>query len=234
MSDRSQWQATADALQIPLEDLLTVVSFETGGTFDPLQKGPTTKWGTHEGLIQFGDPQGDEHGAVFDQGPEAALASQLGPEGAIVNYMLASGFVPGEHEGIDIYSTINAGAPGRYSASDTAAGGTKGDVYDKWTNQMTDHRNKARKMLGLGEVEITANSDGSISRNKGVNHNASANNGGEKKVSKDEGPAYKALPFGIAGNAQAGLADKIGGERMAGMGAGLFDLSSQIMNGEMF
>ena len=52
--------------------------------------------------------------------------------------------------GLDLYSTINAGAPGRYSASDANNGGAPGDVRDKWENQMGAHRAKALALLGLG------------------------------------------------------------------------------------
>lgn len=73
-------------------------------------------------------------------------------------------------------------------------------------------------------------------RSPGVGANASANNGGAKKggLNEDDGPGYKELPFGIFSNAQAGLADKIGGERMAGMGRGMMGLSQQLMNGSYF
>ena len=43
-------------------DLATVFSYETGGTFDPWKRGPTTKWGTHRGLIQWGEPQQRQYG----------------------------------------------------------------------------------------------------------------------------------------------------------------------------
>ncbi len=52
--------------------------------------------------------------------------------------------------GLDLYSTINAGSPGRYSASDANNGGAPGDVRDKWEKQMTGHRQKALALLGSG------------------------------------------------------------------------------------
>lgn len=146
-------QETADALQVPLEDVLTVMSYETAGTMDPMKRGPTTKYGQHRGLIQFGEPQAKQHGVDFSS-PEAALTSQLGAKGAFVDYMLKHGFEPGRHAGIDIYSTINAGAPGRYGASDAAAGGAPGDVRDKWDNQMHGHRAKARKFMSDGGIPL--------------------------------------------------------------------------------
>lgn len=135
--------ATAQELGIDPLDLATVISYETGGTFDPLQRGPTTQWGQHRGLIQFGEPQAQRYGVNWDD----PLASQLGPDGAIVKYLRASGFQNGM-SGMDLYSTINAGAPGRYGASDANNGGAPGDVRDKWMNQMADHRRKAAALLG--------------------------------------------------------------------------------------
>ena len=75
------------------------------------------------------------------------LGSQLGPDGAIVKYFLASGWKPGMSE-LDAYSVVNAGAPGRYNASDTAAGGAPGTVQDKVNNQFGPHRDKAYALLG--------------------------------------------------------------------------------------
>src|SRR5690606_16799416 len=53
---------TANALGIDPVDLATTISYETGGTFDPTKSGPTTKWGQHRGLIQFGEPQAQQYG----------------------------------------------------------------------------------------------------------------------------------------------------------------------------
>lgn len=138
--------ATAKELQINPLDLAKAISFETGGTFDPMKRGPTTKWGQHRGLIQFGEPQAAQYGADFSS-PMAALQSQLGPNGAIVKFLRASGFKNGM-SGLDLYSTINAGAPGKYGASDTAAGGTWGTVADKWNSQMAGHLQNAERLLG--------------------------------------------------------------------------------------
>lgn len=130
-------------------DLATAMSFETGGTFAPRKKGPTTQWGRHQGFIQFGEPQARQHGADFSS-DEAAMRSQLGADGAVARYLRASGFKPGM-SGLDLYSTINAGSPGRYGASDANNGGTRGDVRDKWENQMEAHRKKAMAILGYSK-----------------------------------------------------------------------------------
>lgn len=132
---------TANALQVHPRELATILSYETGGTMDPMQPGPTTKWGQHRGLIQFGEPQAKQYGVDFSS-PEAALKSQLGKDGAIVKYALGSGFKPGEHKGVNLYATINAGNPNALGAKDAAAGGAPGTVEDKYYEQMRPHAEK--------------------------------------------------------------------------------------------
>lgn len=138
--------ATAQELQINPLDLAAAISYETGGTFNPLQPGPTTQWGQHQGLIQFGEPQAAQYGADFSS-ELAALQSQLGPNGAIVNYLRGSGFKNGMGM-MDLYSTINAGGPGLYNASDAANGGAPGTVADKVNQQMAGHFQNAERLLG--------------------------------------------------------------------------------------
>lgn len=132
----------ADELGVDPVDLATIVSYETAGTFNPTKKGPTTKWGQHEGLIQFGQPQAKEYG--YDR--NNPYDSQLGRGGAIVRYMRKNGVKPGMNL-LDMYSTVNAGAPGLYDRSDTAAGGAPGTVRDKVEKQMGDHYKKALVLI---------------------------------------------------------------------------------------
>ncbi len=82
---------SAAALGIDPVDLATAISYETGGTFDPLQKGPRTQHGQHRGLIQFGEPQAAQHGVNWDD----PVNSQLGENGAVVSYLRGSGVKPG-------------------------------------------------------------------------------------------------------------------------------------------
>lgn len=135
---------TAKAMGADPLDLATAISYETAGTFDPTKSGPTTQWGQHRGLIQFGEPQAKQHGVDWND----PLNSQLGAGKAVQRYFESSGWKPGM-SGLDLYSIINAGAPGRYSASDANNGGAPGSVRDKWENQMNDHRIKAAKLLGI-------------------------------------------------------------------------------------
>lgn len=133
---------TASALGIDPVDLATTISYETGGTFDPTKAGPTTKWGQHRGLIQFGEPQARQHGVDWSN----PVASQLGPNGAVASYLKTAGVTPGMGL-LDIYSAINAGAPGLYNRSDAAAGGAPGTVRDKVEQQMAGHRAKAQRLF---------------------------------------------------------------------------------------
>lgn len=132
----------ANELGIDPVDLATVISYETGGTFNPTQKGSTTQWGTHRGLIQFGEPQAEQYGVNWSD----PYGSQLGADGAIVKYLRDRGVQPGMKL-LDIYSTVNAGAPGLYDRSDASNGGAPGTVRDKVENQMQGHFKKALALM---------------------------------------------------------------------------------------
>ena len=134
---------TAQALGIDPLDLATAISYETAGTFDPTKAGPTTQWGQHRGLIQFGGPQAEQYGVDWND----PVGSQLGPDGAVAKYLRATGVQPGMGM-MDIYSAINAGGVGRYGASDANNGGAPGTVADKVNGQMEGHRAKAMALLG--------------------------------------------------------------------------------------
>lgn len=143
MDLKSGIASTAEALGINPIDLATAISYETAGTFDPAKKGPTTQWGQHRGLIQFGEPQAQKYGVNWDD----PLGSQLGPEGAVAKYLRDTGVKPGMGM-LDIYSAINAGGVGRYNASDANNGGAPGTVRDKVEQQMAGHRAKALALFG--------------------------------------------------------------------------------------
>lgn len=135
--------SSAQALGIDPLDLATAISYETAGTFDPTKAGPTTQWGQHRGLIQFGEPQAQQYGVDWND----PIGSQLGAEGAVVDYLRATGVQPGMGL-LDIYSAINAGGVGRYNASDANNGGAPGTVRDKVEQQMAGHRENALALLG--------------------------------------------------------------------------------------
>lgn len=146
MTPQEMLIAGAEARGLNPVDVATAISYETGGKFDPMIQGPTTQWGTHRGLIQFGEPQAQQHGVDFSS-PEAAWRSQLDPtSGAVWSYLDGAGVKPGM--GLpEIYSGINAGSVGRMGASDANNGGAPGTVADKVAS-MGPHREKAAQFLG--------------------------------------------------------------------------------------
>lgn len=132
--------ATSQKLGIDPVHLATAISFETGGTFDPWKKGPTTQWGTHRGLIQWGEPQAKQYGVSANM----SVSDQLN---AVGRYLVDRGVKPGMGL-LDVYSAINAGSVGLHNRSDANNGGTWGTVRDKVQSQMGDHRRKAAALLG--------------------------------------------------------------------------------------
>ncbi len=141
MNSRLAKAIVAEAERIGADplDLATVMSYETGGTFDPWQKGPTTKWGTHRGLIQMGEPQRKQFGYYRGMPIEDAVR-------ASGSYLVKNGFKPGMNR-LQMYSIINAGGPNRFNRSDEAAGGAPGTVKDKVYGQMRGHEAKAQSLL---------------------------------------------------------------------------------------
>ncbi len=121
------------------QDILTVIGYETGGTFNPWQKGPTTQWGQHRGLIQWGEPQRRAYGVDED----TPVADQMA---AVERYLRDAGVRPGASL-MDIYSAINAGHVGRNNVSDARNGGAPGTVADKVNFQMGRHKAIAASLL---------------------------------------------------------------------------------------
>lgn len=130
------------AAEIGIDPLVfaTVISYETGGTFDEWKAGPTTQYGQHFGLIQWGGPQRERYGVYKGMPVEAQVA-------AAGKYLVDAGVRPGMGL-LDVYSAINAGSVGRYSASDANNGGAPGTVRDKVESQMEGHKAKAAELLG--------------------------------------------------------------------------------------
>lgn len=140
----------ADQLGISAKDLLTVMSYETGGTFDPWQMGQTTQWGQHRGLIQMGEPQRAEFGYI--QGD--TIENQME---AIGRYLTDAGVKAGDSL-LRVYAAINAGNPNAINASDANNGGAPGTVLDKVNEQMGGHLANAEALLSAYSgtvVEVT-------------------------------------------------------------------------------
>lgn len=135
--------SAANALGIDPVVLATAIGFETGNTFDPMQPGPTTKWGQHRGFIQFGEPQAQEYGVDWARPTE----SQLGADGAVVKYLKKAGVKPGMGL-LDVYSAINAGGVGLYGRRDNGT-----TVAEKvGSPSMKNAEKHARKMLEMGSA----------------------------------------------------------------------------------
>lgn len=130
------------------EDLATVISYETGGKFSTSIYGGAG--GKYLGLIQFGPAEQLKYGVKKGQTPQEQMKG-------VVSYLKDRGFKPGMSL-MDLYSTINAGSPGKYNASDAANGGAPGTVADKVNNQMGSHKANAAKLLG-GNYEPEDNLD---------------------------------------------------------------------------
>jgi hypothetical protein len=133
--------SAAAELGIPAVDLATVISYETGGRFSTSIMGG--KGGNYMGLIQFGPEERARYGAKAGQSFDEQM-------GAVVRYLKDRGLKPGMSI-YDLYSTINAGTPGRYGASDGPGNTVKGHV-DKML--ASAHRKKAEALVGGQSVEI--------------------------------------------------------------------------------
>lgn len=102
-----------------------IMSYETGGTFNPKIMGG--KGGNYMGLIQFGPEERKKYGITADSSPEQWSK-------AVRSFLKDRGFKKGMST-LDLYSTINAGTPGRYNASD--GNGTVTTHHDKILAQHT-------------------------------------------------------------------------------------------------
>lgn len=132
---------TAAKLGVDPLDVLTTFGYETGGTYDPWQGGPTTKWGKHRGLIQWGETQARQYGIR----PNMTEDEQAE---ATARYLADRGVRPGMSQ-LQIYAAINGGNVNAVNASDEAAGGAPGTVTDKVkSRQFAQHRERASQLLG--------------------------------------------------------------------------------------
>jgi len=123
------------------QDLLGIIGYETGGTYDPWQKGPTTKWGEHRGLIQWGEPQRKQYGVSKDM----SVSDQVKAAG---QYLSDRGLKSGMGT-LPMYAAINAGNIDAVNASDENSGGAPGSVTDKvLSSNFQDHMRNSASYLG--------------------------------------------------------------------------------------
>lgn len=144
-------RATTDlARQMGLNarDLLAVMSFETGGTLDPWQRGPTTQWGQHRGLIQWGEPQRARYGVS----ESSTITEQVMAAG---RYLADAGVQAGD--GIaQVYAAVLAGDARRLNASDVNNGGVIRNVTEAVTGeQFRGHIANADAMLSAYSGVVT-------------------------------------------------------------------------------
>lgn len=146
----------ARQLGVSATDILTAISYETGGTLDPWQKGPTTQWGEHRGLIQWGEPQREKYGVT----EMSTIAEQMV---AVAQYLRDAGVKQGDGL-MQIYAAINAGDASRTGATDENNGGAPGTVADKVNTQMEQHKARAEGLIAayagvVTEAEKLADAD---------------------------------------------------------------------------
>ncbi|RWP69571.1 phage tail length tape measure family protein [Mesorhizobium sp.] len=127
----------AERLELDVKDILTAISFETGGTFNPGIVGGAGN--NHEGLIQFGPAARERYGV----GKHSSVEAQME---AVAKYLVDAGVKAGDGL-LQIYAAINAGSASKINASDERNGGTPGTVLDKVSQQMDGHKAKAEGVL---------------------------------------------------------------------------------------
>ena len=130
--------AVAKELGVSTRNILGIISYETKGTFSPTIAGPTTKWGTQRGLIQWGGPQARAAGITDFSNIEQQFAG-------MVPYFKGAGVRPGTGLA-GLYAAVNAGNVNRLGARDAAAGGAPGTVLDKVAT-MGPHLAKADALM---------------------------------------------------------------------------------------
>ncbi|MEG9527952.1 MAG: hypothetical protein MIL41_19665 [Hyphomicrobiales bacterium] len=148
MTDQQALIASAQRLGLSPVEWGGIIHYESGG--DPSRWGGTG--GRHVGLIQFGPNEQKQFGVT---GRESFQEQLLKAE----QFMSARGYTPGMGV-MNAYSTINAGSPGRFNASDAGNGGLPGTVADKVNSQFAPHYAWANKFLG-GGMQLPASAGGS-------------------------------------------------------------------------
>lgn len=141
LTDQQAVAASAARLGLEPREWAALMHFESG--MNP------NRWGgaknpdgspRHVGLIQFGPDERKQFGVTGQE----SLQEQLPKAEA---FLLKRGYQPGSGL-LNAYSTVNAGSPGKFNASDAGNGGTWGTVADKVNSQFGDHYTWADKWLG--------------------------------------------------------------------------------------
>lgn len=143
-------------------DLLTLISYETAGTFSTGIIGG--KDNLYQGIIQFGPEERAKYGVTGNE----TFAEQF--EKA-KQFFIDRGYKPGMGL-LDLYSIVNAGSPGRYEASDRP-----GSTVRTHVQAMLDgpHRAKALAILG-GKIDVGALDKSPLFQNVSYDDRVAASN----------------------------------------------------------
>lgn len=140
----NSWQgvATGVAGELGLDpvDVAAVMHYESAGSFSPTRMGG--RGNNYMGLIQFGPDERRQYGITTQSTPQEWTT-------AILGYMHDRGFRRGMSL-LDFYSTINAGRPGRYDASD----GPGNTVRSHYERILRDHRGPAEQWLRAAATSV--------------------------------------------------------------------------------
>lgn len=129
-------------------EVAAIMSYESAGTFNPKIMGG--KGGQYMGLIQFGPSERKKYKIDANSSPEQWSS-------AVTQFLKDRGFKKGMGS-LDLYSTINAGAPGKYNLSDN---GGRDSVRSHHARIMAEHRGNGEKWLkGGGAVYETETPQG--------------------------------------------------------------------------
>lgn len=140
--DRAALIASASRLGLTPVEWGGLMNYESG--LNPARWGGSG--GRHVGLIQFGPDEQRQFGVTGRE----TFQEQLPKAEA---FLLSRGYKPGMGL-LQAYSTVNAGSPNRFNASDAKNGGMPGTVAEKVANQFGPHFKKAAAFLG-GEFTPT-------------------------------------------------------------------------------
>ena len=141
-----QLQEMAQAVQdverergIPADQLMAIFSFETAGSLDPWKAGPTTQWGQHRGLIQWGEPQARQYGV----NQNTPVRDQVF---AAANYLADRNYSPGMSLE-NMYAAVLAGDARRTGVGDLHNGGVARSAAHAVQTQFGPHAAAANEVL---------------------------------------------------------------------------------------
>lgn len=170
----------AQNLGIEPRDLAAVISYETGGRFDPTMMGG--KNNNYQGLIQFGPEERAKYGVK----PGQTFNEQLP---AVENFLRDRGVKPGMGLA-QIYSVVNAGSLDKNGQPRWAASDGNGNIASHVQKIQSEHYTSADKFLsGAGDKPVrVASADGSAVIPGATQPNADASGDASVGSSGDAAP----------------------------------------------